>query len=89
MFDVRFGGEASRKVARRYLVEKFGRRCSICGLTDWMGKPIPLVVDHIDGDATNCAVSNFRLVCGNCDMQLPTYKSKNKYGRAWRRKYNK
>lgn len=23
-------------------------------------------------------LDNLRLVCGNCDMQLPTYKSKNK-----------
>lgn len=54
-----------------------------------MGKEVPLVVDHIDGNAENCSVTNFRLVCGNCDMQLPTYKNKNKFGRAWRRKYNK
>ena len=47
----------------------------------------PLVVDHIDGDSTNHSVSNFRLVCGNCDTQLPTYKSKNKSKRSWRKKY--
>jgi hypothetical protein len=51
-----------------------------------MGQPIPLVVDHIDGNPTNHAITNFRLVCGNCDMQLPTYKAKNKgNGRKYRR----
>jgi len=45
------------------------------------------VMDHIDGNADNNSLDNFRLVCGNCDMQLPTYKNKNKgNGRAWRRK---
>ena len=50
----------------------------ICGQTEWMGKPIPLVLDHIDGNSDNFKLTNLRLVCGNCDMQLPTYKSKNK-----------
>lgn len=80
-------GEAHRPFVKRYLVEKYGHKCSICGTTEWCGKPVPLVVDHIDGDSTNNAVDNFRLVCGNCDMQLPTYKSKNKNGRSWRRQY--
>lgn len=87
LFQKMFGNEARRSIVKKYLVEKYGRKCSICGITEWMGKEVPLVVDHIDGNAENCSVDNFRLVCGNCDMQLPTYKSKNKYGRAWRRKY--
>lgn len=80
-------GEANRRFIKTYLVEKYGHRCSICGLMEWLGEPAPLVVDHIDGNAFNNKVSNFRLVCGNCDMQLPTYKSKNRNGRAWRRKH--
>lgn len=79
-------GETNLREARRYLIEKFGHKCSICGLSEWMGQPIPLVVDHIDGNPTNHKVCNFRLVCGNCDMQLPTYKAKNKgNGRKYRR----
>lgn len=72
---------------RKYLILKYGHKCSICGLSEWMGQPIPLVADHIDGDTTNHKVENFRMVCENCNAQLPTYKSKNKYGRAWRKKY--
>ena len=42
---------------------------------------------HIDGNSDNNALVNLRLVCGNCDMQLPTYKSKNRgNGRHNRRK---
>lgn len=79
-------GETKRPEVKRYLTEKHGHKCSICGLTEWMGQPIPLVVDHIDGNPTNHAITNFRLVCGNCDMQLPTYKAKNiGKGRKYRR----
>lgn len=61
--------------------------CSVCGITEWQGQPVPLVMDHVDGNSENDKMSNLRLVCGNCDMQLPTYKSKNKgKGRASRRK---
>ena len=89
-FDVAGGtvtkGETKRTQAKRFLEEEYGHKCAICGLTEWMGQPIPLVVDHIDGDPLNHKIENFRLVCGNCDMQLPTYKAKNKgKGRKYRR----
>lgn len=83
---ITLNGETNRTEARRYLIEKFGHKCSICGLTKWQGADIPLIVDHIDGDPLNHKIENFRLVCGNCDMQLPTYKAKNKgNGRKYRR----
>jgi predicted nucleic acid-binding Zn ribbon protein len=66
--------EQARKFFRKITPEKI---CSICGLSEWMGKEIYLVVDHIDGDHTNNFPSNFRYVCCNCDAQLETYKSKN------------
>jgi hypothetical protein len=79
--------ETTRSSVRKYLIAKYGHKCSICGLSEWMGQPIPLVADHIDGDTTNHKVENFRMVCENCNAQLPTYKAKNKHGRAWRKKY--
>ena len=80
------GGETQRRQAKRFLIEEYGHKCAICGLTEWMGSPIPLIVDHIDGNPLNHKIENFRLVCGNCDMQLDTYKSKNKgKGRKYRR----
>jgi hypothetical protein len=79
--------ENMRIQQRKYLLEKRGHKCEICNGLEWMGQKIPLVLDHIDGNSDNGAITNLRLVCGNCDMQLPTYKGKNfGHGRASRRK---
>ena len=76
----------SSVVAKRYLRDADGISCKICGITDWMGKEVPLVLDHIDGNSENWLISNLRLICGNCDMQTPTYKGKNRgNGRFFRR----
>lgn len=73
---------------RRYLIHRHGNVCSICHTTEWMGQPVPLVCDHIDGNSENSSIDNFRMVCCNCDAQLDTYKSKNRgNGRKYDREY--
>ena len=64
------------------------RKCEVCSETQWMGKPIPLVLDHINGHSGDWRLDNLRLVCGNCNMMLPTYKNKNRgNGRVSAREY--
>jgi hypothetical protein len=75
------------RTAQRYLIDSRGRRCEICSRERWRGEPIPLVLDHINGNASDWAVTNLRLVCPNCDAQLPTFKNRNRgKGRSHRRK---
>lgn len=69
--------ETDRRFAKRYLEEKHGHVCAICGRSIWNNDKIPLIVDHIDGDSGNHAVANMRLICPNCDAQQHTYKSRN------------
>ena len=82
----RANGEVIASPVKKYVLEKARGHCSICNGSEWMAKPMPLLVDHVDGDHTNNRPENLRAVCGNCDMQLPTYKGKNRgRGRAFRR----
>ncbi len=73
-----FGDITNFAIVRKYIKEVRGHCCSICGIKEWLGDPVPLVLDHIDGDSGNNKLENLRVVCGNCDMRLPTYKSKNR-----------
>jgi len=68
----------TQSTIKKYVLYRDGHICSICERTSWAGLSIPLVLDHIDGHSDNNRLDNLRLVCGNCDMQLPTYKSKNR-----------
>jgi len=71
---------------RRYLLRTRKHVCELCLTTEWMNQPVPLTMDHIDGNSDNNNLDNLRLICPNCDALLPTYKSKNRgNGRAYRR----
>lgn len=54
-------------------------RCAICDSEPlWQGKPMPLILDHINGKNNDNRLENLRFVCSNCDSQLDTYKSRNR-----------
>lgn len=53
------------------------RKCERCGLTEWLGKPAPVQVDHRDGDHLNNELANLCILCANCHMQTETWGFKN------------
>ena len=68
-----------RNEIRRYIMAQQNNKCAICGISDkWNNKELHFILDHIDGNASNNIRKNLRLVCPNCDSQLPTFKSRNK-----------
>ena len=56
----------------------FERKCYVCNLSEWMGQPIPIELDHIDGNIDNNSIENLRIICPNCHAQTPNYKVKNR-----------
>jgi hypothetical protein len=53
-------------------------RCSLCGLPpEWHGQALVMRLDHINGVADDHRFENLRLVCPNCDSQLPTFAGRN------------
>jgi 5-methylcytosine-specific restriction endonuclease McrA len=47
--------------------------CAECGLSSWRGRPLPLHLDHINGDHTDNRIENLRILCPNCHSQTETW----------------
>ncbi|MEV5816978.1 HNH endonuclease signature motif containing protein [Streptomyces mutabilis] len=75
----RIPGSRLKRAMRELGVEE---RCALCGVEAvWLGEPLPLEVDHIDGNWRNNRLENLRMLCPNCHSATDTYRGRNK-GRA-------
>ena len=78
-------GTYTPRQAKAVLLEKQAQ-CSTCKLSVWNDLPIPLELDHINGNAEDNSFENLRLLCPNCHAQTDTYKGRNRgQGRHSRR----
>ncbi|MBP2370551.1 HNH endonuclease [Pseudonocardia parietis] len=48
-------------------------RCEVCGISEWHGRPVPLHLDHVNGDHTDNRLENLRILCPNCHAQTETW----------------
>lgn len=80
------GRRTSSLVLRRRLVEAGLRdeRCSRCALDTWQGVPVPLELDHVNGDRDDNRLENLRLLCPNCHALTDTWRGRNVPRRAAR-----
>ena len=56
---------------------KMEYKCQNCGISEWLGKPITLQLDHINGVHNDHRLTNLRFLCPNCHSQTDTYAGKN------------
>lgn len=63
------------------LVYKLGlktKKCEICGLSEWLNKPIQCELHHINGDSTDNRIENLQILCPNCHSQTDNFRSRNR-----------
>lgn len=51
--------------------------CFKCKLKEWNNQPVPIQIDHINGEHTDNRIENLRFLCPNCHAQTDTYAGKN------------
>lgn len=59
---------------KRGLINIRGHKCEMCNNEQWNGKPIPLELEHIDGNKYNNVEANLKLLCCNCHATTPTWR---------------
>lgn len=77
--DSQYRGSTSflkKRLLKAGLIEN---KCQICNMEpEWNGKPLTLILDHINGKNNDNRISNLRLVCPNCGSQLNTFAGRNR-----------
>lgn len=53
-------------------------KCEKCGISEWLGEPLSLHLDHKNGVNNDHRQENLRFLCPNCHSQTDTYAGKNK-----------
>ena len=75
-----YAADTNRTRVKRRLLEAglLRNECYICGMPPlWRGKELVLILDHINGVNNDYTPTNLRLVCPNCNAQLPTHAGRN------------
>ena len=76
------GKKGTKQIAgpvRRYMFEKYGKKCSQCGWAERnpVTGNVPVEIDHIDGDKDNNTEEDLRILCPNCHSLTPTFRALN------------
>jgi hypothetical protein len=77
-------GKVRRRYARWREENGLPIRCDIAACCfhttapSWNGQELSLILDHANGNSYDNRPDNLRLVCPNCDSQLPTRGGRNK-----------
>lgn len=63
---------------RRRVLEEQNFKCNKCELSEWMGIPLSLEIDHKNGVHSDNSRDNVEGLCPNCHSITPTWRGRNK-----------
>ncbi|MFD3606570.1 HNH endonuclease signature motif containing protein [Streptomyces atroolivaceus] len=67
------------RLKRAMIAMGASEHCARCGIgPTWRNRPLPLEVDHVDGNWRNNQPHNLRLLCPNCHSTTDTYRGRGK-----------
>lgn len=72
--DFSYDGKGSHK---KVLIKERGHKCESCKLSEWLCEPIPLELEHKDGNNRNNNKDNLSLLCPNCHAKTKFYRGRN------------
>lgn len=59
--------------------------CAVCGRgPEWEGRPLTLILDHINGVNNDHRKENLRFLCPNCSSQTDTFSGRNRGTNGYR-----
>jgi hypothetical protein len=70
------GGRRTKSALLRRALRESGvpHECAECGTgPEWLGRPMTLEVDHINGDWSDDRIENLRFLCPNCHAATSTW----------------
>ena len=62
-----------KSIALRVMLIEAGIKkaeCEICGLSEWMGMPVPLELHHKNGNHFDNSEDNVMILCPTCHAQI-------------------
>lgn len=78
IFSNKYIYHSSSNLLKRLVNEGYKEyKCEECGISEWLGKPLSLQLEHIDGNHLNNRFENLKILCPNCHSQTNTFAGKN------------